>query len=89
MEETQTDAGESVQSQPKFRVCPECGGSKLMRDYDAAEVVCVTCGCVIDEKITDTRPEWRAFDDEQKSKRARRRGAINLYNPRQRPLYCH
>ena len=42
-----------------------------MRDYDAAEIVCVSCGCVIQEKLTDTRPEWRAFDDEQKAKRAR------------------
>ena len=42
-----------------------------MRDYEAAEIVCVACGFVIDEKIADTRPEWRAFDDEQKSKRGR------------------
>jgi len=55
----------------RIRVCPECGGSRLMRDYDAAEVVCVTCGTVVVEKIADTRPEWRAFDDEQRAKRAR------------------
>jgi len=42
-----------------------------MRDYDAAEVVCMACGYVIQEKIADTRPEWRAFDDEQRAKRAR------------------
>jgi len=42
-----------------------------MRDYDAAEIVCIACGCVIAEKLTDMRPEWRAFDDEQKSKRTR------------------
>lgn len=42
-----------------------------MRDYDAAEIVCVNCGCVIQEKLADTRPEWRAFDDEQKAKRTR------------------
>jgi len=56
---------------PRIRVCPECGGSKLMRDYDAAEIVCVNCGCVIAEKLVDSRPEWRAFDDEQKAKRTR------------------
>jgi len=55
----------------KQRVCPECGGSRLMRDYDAAEIVCTNCGCVIVEKLTDSRPEWRAFDDEQKAKRTR------------------
>ena len=53
------------------RVCPECGGDKLMRDYEAAEIVCMGCGCVIAEKIATSTPEWRAFDEEQKSKRAR------------------
>jgi transcription initiation factor TFIIB len=42
-----------------------------MRDYDAAEVVCETCGYVIVEKLVDSRPEWRAFDEEQKAKRTR------------------
>ncbi len=42
-----------------------------MRDYDAAEIVCEACGCVIAEKLVDSRPEWRAFDDEQKAKRTR------------------
>jgi len=42
-----------------------------MRDYDAAEIVCTNCGCVVVEKLTDSRPEWRAFDDEQKAKRTR------------------
>jgi len=52
-------------------MCPECGRSRLMKDYDAAEVVCTDCGCVIFEKLTDTSPEWRAFDDEQRARRAR------------------
>ena len=29
------------------------------------------CGCVILEKLTDSSPEWRAFDDEQRARRAR------------------
>jgi transcription initiation factor TFIIB len=53
------------------RVCPECGGSKLIRDYDAAEIVCMSCGCVVAEKLVDPSPEWRAFDSEEKEKRAR------------------
>ena len=58
-------------SQSKLRVCPECGSLKLMRDYDAAEVVCMACGYVIQEKLSNPGPEWRAFDDEQKTKRTR------------------
>jgi transcription initiation factor TFIIB len=42
-----------------------------MRDYDAAEIVCMNCGFVIAAKLADRGPEWRAFDDEQRAKRAR------------------
>src|SRR2546422_10020892 len=31
----------------------------------------MTCGFVVTDKIADSRPEWRAFDDEQRAKRAR------------------
>lgn len=51
--------------------CPECGSTKLMRDYEAAEVVCMECGFVVDMKMADQGPEWRAFDNEQREKRAR------------------
>ncbi|HID17391.1 TPA: transcription initiation factor IIB [Candidatus Bathyarchaeota archaeon] len=55
----------------KTRKCPECGSDKLMRDYDTAEIVCVSCGCVLIDKLTDPRPEWRAFDGEQRARRTR------------------
>jgi len=55
----------------KIRTCPECGSDKLIIDYENAEIVCTGCGYVIDEKLADPRPEWRAFDDEQKAKRTR------------------
>ena len=51
--------------------CPECGGARLMRDYESAEVVCMECGYVIDMKLADQGPEWRAFNSEQRQKRAR------------------
>jgi len=51
--------------------CPECGSTSLTRDYERAEIVCNECGLVIDEKIIDTGPEWRAFDHEQRIKRSR------------------
>ena len=55
----------------KVQVCPECGSSRLMRDYESAEIVCMDCGIVVASKIADRGPEWRAFDDEQRAKRAR------------------
>lgn len=56
---------------PAETVCPECGGTKLMNDYERAEVVCNDCGLVIYDKMIDTGPEWRAFDQDQKFKRSR------------------
>jgi transcription initiation factor TFIIB len=51
--------------------CPECGSTHLSKDYSRAELVCETCGLVIDQDIIDHGPEWRAFDNEQREKRAR------------------
>jgi transcription initiation factor TFIIB len=51
--------------------CPECGSNRLMRDYECAEIVCMGCGYVVAAKLADQGPEWRAFDDEQRAKRAR------------------
>jgi transcription initiation factor TFIIB len=57
--------------QAKVQACPECGSTRLMRDYECAELVCMDCGYVIAAKIADRGPEWRAFDDEQRAKRTR------------------
>jgi len=59
------------QESSKVQACPECGSARLMRDYECAEVVCMDCGIVVAAKIADRGPEWRAFDDEQRSKRTR------------------
>ena len=58
--------------------CPECGGAKLMRDYDSAEVACMECGHVLSMRIADRGPEWRAFTSEQREKRSRT-GAPTTY----------
>ncbi|MEM2935685.1 MAG: transcription initiation factor IIB [Candidatus Bathyarchaeia archaeon] len=51
--------------------CPECGSTRVMRDHEYAEIVCMDCGVVIAAKLTDRGPEWRAFDQEQRDKRTR------------------
>jgi len=68
-----TDPASPVQSaEPaKVQVCPECGSTRLMRDYESAEIVCMDCGIVVAQKIADRGPEWRAFDDDQRAKRTR------------------
>jgi transcription initiation factor TFIIB len=51
--------------------CPECGSTYLSRDHSRAEVICKNCGLVIDDDLIDYGPEWRAFDSDQREKRAR------------------
>jgi transcription initiation factor TFIIB len=62
---------EKIPQPPMIRRCPECGSTRLMRDYECAEIVCMGCGFVVAAKLADQGPEWRAFDDEQRAKRAR------------------
>ena len=51
--------------------CPECGSKQFYRDQDRAERVCAKCGLVLEEGMIDVGQEWRAFDHDQKVKRAR------------------
>jgi len=51
--------------------CPECGSTNLIEDAARGEMYCRDCGNVLKQNIIDTGQEWRAFDSEQMSKRAR------------------
>ncbi|MFH0948985.1 MAG: transcription initiation factor IIB [Candidatus Aenigmatarchaeota archaeon] len=51
--------------------CPECGNKRFVKDAERAEQVCMKCGLVLEENIVDTGQDWRAFDHDQESKRAR------------------
>ena len=62
---------ENIQPSPITRRCPECGSSRIMKDYESAEIVCMDCGYVVVAELTNQGPEWRAFDAEQHAKRAR------------------
>ncbi len=60
-----------IEREETIEVCPECGSPRLIRDYRRGEFICQDCGLVIEETYIDSGPEWRAFDSEQKEKRAR------------------
>lgn len=55
----------------QLRKCPECGGTHFIEDKSRGELVCASCGLVLKEDIIDSGQEWRAFDSEQMSNRAR------------------
>ncbi|NIU39118.1 transcription initiation factor IIB [Candidatus Bathyarchaeota archaeon] len=71
MEEEKMSAERVPAAPARVQQCPECGSDRLMRDYECAEIVCMNCGFVIAAKLTDRGPEWRAFNAEQRAKRAR------------------
>jgi len=51
--------------------CSECGSTNIIEDPSRGELICRNCGLVVKEEMIDTGQEWRAFDSEQMSKRAR------------------
>jgi len=51
--------------------CPECGSTYFTEDKTRGEIVCAKCGLIREEAMIDTSPEWRAFDEEQISRRTR------------------
>jgi len=55
----------------KLEKCPECGGNQFLEDKIRGELRCAKCGLILKEHMIDRGQEWRAFDSEQISKRAR------------------
>lgn len=54
-----------------LRRCPECDGTSFIEDETRGELICASCGLVLKEDLIDRGQEWRAFDSEQMSQRAR------------------
>jgi transcription initiation factor TFIIB len=48
-----------------------CNKSQTVTDLESGEVICSSCGLVISEKIQETRPEWRAFNNAEVKDRSR------------------
>lgn len=52
-------------------VCPECGSYDVIEDPSRGELFCKACGAIVKEDMIDVGQEWRAFDSEQMTRRAR------------------
>ena len=50
--------------QNRAHKCPRCGKGPLAEDQNSGEFYCTNCGFVMKEKMEETRPEWRSFQDE-------------------------
>ncbi len=51
--------------------CPECTSKNLVHDYDTGETVCGACGLVLYGQMLDKGPEWRAYNQQEKTSRSR------------------
>jgi len=56
--------------------CPECGSTNIRYDYIRGESICENCGSILKESMIDITQEWRAFDEDQRSKRVRTGAAL-------------
>jgi transcription initiation factor TFIIB len=61
----------AVRTRKKGLRCPDCGSYNLVEDPSRGELFCRDCGSVLKEDIIDIGQEWRAFDTEQMTRRAR------------------
>jgi transcription initiation factor TFIIB len=58
--------------------CKACGSGQTVFDYKHGEILCRSCGLVLEDTLFDFGPEWRAFDEDQMNKRARTGGPIRF-----------
>ena len=58
-------------SQNDLSYCAECGNKNLIHDESRAELICESCGLVLNQKIIDSGPEWRAFSSEEVNRKVR------------------
>ncbi len=70
------ELGEELTDEKKE--CPSCKNPIMITDYAHGELICKSCGFVVDDRLFDFGPEWRAFDDDQKSKRSRTGGPVKF-----------
>jgi transcription initiation factor TFIIB len=52
-----------------IKKCPECQSINLTLDEKRGEIICKSCGLVVDENEIDISQEWREFGGEGESKR--------------------
>ncbi|MFH2020772.1 MAG: TFIIB-type zinc ribbon-containing protein [archaeon] len=69
----------------QYKKCPECGDEKLQWNKEKGEVMCKSCGLVLDDKLFDFGQEWREFDSDHGESR-RRTGAPLTYTQEDRGL---
>ncbi|MFW9898173.1 MAG: transcription initiation factor IIB [Candidatus Thorarchaeota archaeon] len=58
-------------SEKSLDSCLECGNKNLISDESRGEIICNKCGLVINQRLIDSGPEWRAFSSEEANRKVR------------------
>jgi len=53
------------------RVCAECDSGRLVKSSDQGELVCDSCGLIVEGANIDRGPEWRAFNHSERQSKSR------------------
>ena len=61
-----------------LKKCPECGRTNLHHNVDKGEIMCRSCGYILDDKHISLGKEWRDFDEGDDNE-MRRSGAPTSY----------
>ncbi|KAK9837177.1 hypothetical protein WJX81_008700 [Elliptochloris bilobata] len=48
------------------QTCPDCGGTDFVEDHAQGDLICTSCGLVVEAHGIDERSEWRTFGDKDK-----------------------
>jgi transcription initiation factor TFIIB len=51
--------------------CPECLSNNVFHDFERGEIKCHDCGAVLTDHVIDPGQDWRAYDKQEESKKAR------------------
>ncbi|MBD3351970.1 MAG: transcription initiation factor IIB [Candidatus Lokiarchaeota archaeon] len=52
-------------------ICPYCKDKNIIYDTSTGDVICSSCGLVIEHHLIDQGAEWRAFNTEEKDRKSR------------------
>ncbi len=61
-----------------IKKCPECGSTNLFNNKEKGEIICRSCGLVIDSRNISLGKEWRDFEEDDDSE-MKRSGAPTSY----------
>ncbi|MCK4848115.1 MAG: transcription initiation factor IIB, partial [Candidatus Heimdallarchaeota archaeon] len=60
-----------VEDEEEIPECKNCGSIDIVADGNRGELICEKCGYVLETRLIDEGPEWRAFNSEERDKRSR------------------